>query len=541
MFVASGTPVDQLPTDFLNKLDSTVGLPEGTHASIYKAQVAASEQEAAAAEIEAAKNLVGLLNDIPQGQSITIAGSTYTGLRTGDITTGTELSKNGDMYLWSYNKSTGKTETQLVGNFGAGWSDYTDNTGRTWKVNDASGQKQLVFDPNDPTGGFKTSGLYEIFPEGSNGGQCGKFVNELTGIGFGDTYESKINKTDSSIGKEGNAPRAGDVFVQPYSWTGHAGVVVSSTSVGDGTFQLEVMDSNFGLDEKVQYRTINSSQVTGFARPGLLPAYAFGTDKGKQGITDLYDEAVANVSLGLTAAQEKSLAKQAAKLQAGGDMEGLRELIKTAAFNGLQTSQRDAAIGREQSIDTLLSIKNDLAAFQALGGNTNLLAGKLEKFQENILKTTGDKRLADLANRIQLGIISYRRAVSGAAFTESEAKAYEQIFPNIENTPVLNNVKIDSLISAFGNQQKSVMSLTLGQTVYEEIFGQEAAMKAGTPSMGNVEDTVYSNLLRMSESGQIGLISEARSRDLARQAQQLSDEGRTQDEIAQLMNEELGL
>jgi len=103
-------------------------------------------------------------------------------------------------------------------------------------------------------------------PPGSNGGQCGRFVNNATKIGFGDTYRSKITKCDPSIGGPQNPPKSGDIFVMPYDWTGHTGLVEHAIPKGDGTFDLYVLDSNWGLDQKVRRHVINSSKVTGFAR-----------------------------------------------------------------------------------------------------------------------------------------------------------------------------------------------------------------------------------------------------------------------------------
>jgi len=113
------------------------------------------------------------------------------------------------------------------------------------------------------------SAVSKKYPDGSSGGQCGRFVNNLTGLGVADTYESKMAKTDPSIGQPNNPPMAGDMFVMPYSWTGHTGIVESVTPRSDGTFDVNVVDSNWGLDEKVQRHTLNSRKIAGYARQSL--------------------------------------------------------------------------------------------------------------------------------------------------------------------------------------------------------------------------------------------------------------------------------
>jgi len=95
---------------------------------------------------------------------------------------------------------------------------------------------------------------------GEKGGQCGRFVNKLTGykLGLGDSYQSKISKMDPSI----RFPEPGMVFVTPYKDTGHTGFIVAVNN--DGT--VTVKDSNYGLDEKVRVRTMPITKITGLAR-----------------------------------------------------------------------------------------------------------------------------------------------------------------------------------------------------------------------------------------------------------------------------------
>jgi len=92
--------------------------------------------------------------------------------------------------------------------------------------------------------------------DGTNGGQCGSFVNKLTGLGVGDTYQSKIAKMDSSI----EYPAPGMVFTMPYKDTGHVGFILS---INNGI--ATVKDSNFSLDGKIKTHQIPVSKMTGFA------------------------------------------------------------------------------------------------------------------------------------------------------------------------------------------------------------------------------------------------------------------------------------
>lgn len=97
---------------------------------------------------------------------------------------------------------------------------------------------------------------------GFKAGQCGRFVNDVFGQKMmGDSYESKMAWVDPTI----KIPEAGMAFVMetesPY---GHTGIV---ESVNPDTGMMTVIDSNWGLDEKVQRREIPISSVSGFVRP----------------------------------------------------------------------------------------------------------------------------------------------------------------------------------------------------------------------------------------------------------------------------------
>lgn len=92
------------------------------------------------------------------------------------------------------------------------------------------------------------------------GGQCGTFVRKVAGIRVGNSYESKLAKMDPSI----KYPEPGMVFITPYSWTGHIGVILD---VKDGI--ATVKHSNYDNTEKVSTDQIPVSKMTGFAYPNL--------------------------------------------------------------------------------------------------------------------------------------------------------------------------------------------------------------------------------------------------------------------------------
>jgi len=126
--------------------------------------------------------------------------------------------------------------------------------------------KQILGFNNDLNTSLKGSELPQVitqsFKGGEKGGQCGHFVNQLTGLKMGDSLSSKLSYVDSSI----KVPNSGDVFVMNYKDTGHTGIILDAIPKNNGTYDLNVVDSNYGLDEKVKYHTINSSKILGYAR-----------------------------------------------------------------------------------------------------------------------------------------------------------------------------------------------------------------------------------------------------------------------------------
>lgn len=114
-------------------------------------------------------------------------------------------------------------------------------------------------------GDTKIASKVAKIPDGSSGGQCGRFVNKLTGLGVGDSYKSKLQKMDWSI-KE---PASGMVFVMPsngdYSEYGHVGIILA---INNGI--ATVKDSNWKGDERVLTHKIPVSKMSGFTYPKKL-------------------------------------------------------------------------------------------------------------------------------------------------------------------------------------------------------------------------------------------------------------------------------
>lgn len=136
---------------------------------------------------------------------------------------------------------------------------YNQNNGGTGSANGAASTVVSALPSVAPAGSVWMRGDKQA-PE------CGQFVNDVTGVGVGDSLASKKAIIDSSI----KTPQPGDVVVTTDGGTkyGHVAIV---TSVKDG--KITVAESNYKKKSGVGIVTydrqiaLNSSTILGYAHP----------------------------------------------------------------------------------------------------------------------------------------------------------------------------------------------------------------------------------------------------------------------------------
>jgi len=147
---------------------------------------------------------------------------------------------------------------------------------------------------------------------------------------------------------------------------------------------------------------------------------------------------------------------------ATGDNAGAVEHIKSTILGNIGATEKKNVTGRDDALTSIYEIERLLDEFTSLGGNTGLLTGKIENFNKVVLKKTGNEQLAYIANEVAMAIQKYRQDLTGAAFTESEAKEYNNLFPSIGKSPTLNRALINSLKSQYERNQKKFWERQLG-------------------------------------------------------------------------------
>ena len=159
-----------------------------------------------------------------------------------------------------------------------------------------------------------------------------------------------------------------------------------------------------------------------------------------------------------------------------GKVEEAKEFLKTQVFSSSSADERKVLEGKEDSIDALQRIRERLKVFEGKGGDTNIFTGKTESALQ-MLGSTQSGELAEIANDIALAIIDYRRAITGAAFTEGEAKSYKDVFPSIGKTTELNEAKINSLLTKLGSDTENFYKRRVGKEKYKAIFGNTVTIE----------------------------------------------------------------
>lgn len=116
--------------------------------------------------------------------------------------------------------------------------------------------------------------------------------------------------------------------------------------------------------------------------------------------------------------------------------------LKNLYYNNIDAATATKLKWKEDLLKQLWDIQLKLQQYQAKWWQTNIFNWSIEDIA-NKLWTVSDPELRKLATQIKTQIQSYRNAITWAAFSESEAKEYNDLFPNIKSDNALNMSKIE--------------------------------------------------------------------------------------------------
>lgn len=170
--------------------------------------------------------------------------------------------------------------------------------------------------------------------------------------------------------------------------------------------------------------------------------------------------------------------------------------IKTTLKDQMNTDTKKSTQATELLLQHTQEIEDLYNKYIEKGWETSWINGTYEQFLNKFWKTS-DPDLLELYNKIQRSIMTFRHDISGAAFTESEAKQYEQVFPNTKDT-----------MEAFMTKVKSIKDLAKNDNAYyydTQLWGtgkykalQEELSKVRTPKSTITEEISKTNQINLS-------------------------------------------
>jgi hypothetical protein len=357
---------------------------------------------------------------------------------------------------------------------------------------------------------------------GQKGWECAAFAQQIVDLGtpnnlMGNTLQEKIQTVQSYgltreevISNGGYA--IGDVIVSdgsdvsasgdPLQW-GHVAIVVGQDESGN----LILHEANRDGDGQITSgRTIdpNSSSIVGVlgrqnektvGNAGLKDKYlSQAKEKAGDNIINSFNSmatetlvnngvinekegaaftgAINSLGIFLPEKQGDAAKSEMNRLLRNGNVQAAKELVESSAIAAAPTAQKDKAQGRKEAITSLNVIQDLLDQYESQGGQTGIFTGSMQSIQ-NKIGEVGDPDLVNIATQIRLAIIDYRKAVSGAAFTESEGAEYEAIFPSVGKVSEFNRANINALMETFDRNHTVFMEQYIGAENYKNLFGEQ--------------------------------------------------------------------
>jgi hypothetical protein len=175
------------------------------------------------------------------------------------------------------------------------------------------------------------------------------------------------------------------------------------------------------------------------------------------------------LSLAVPSGQSELLKDMIDDVVSSGDQEAVKNTLKDVAIRTAPSTDKTRIIGQERTLSFLDEIEADLQALEDAGIDTNIFSGGVEDVNRKI-GTVNEPRLRELATKIQIAIMNYRKAMSGAAFNALESQEYKDVFPSIGRTKNFNMANIRALRSTFGGDLDNFYRLSMGRNNYDQLF-----------------------------------------------------------------------
>jgi hypothetical protein len=537
--VASGMDPASVPPEYFAQLDAKANFVPGTSAGMMRVAQQERNAASEADFISNMNSVMELTTKLRPDQYVEFNGNKYYGDKSDNEFIGYEIEEaTGNIVSISRNLITGEVSSStqfgvLEPNikYNQEWIDNGDGTESLWYVPTDPNFKPVPVNPHVGTssGGIDSGAVQEAFPNGmtlANGGEeqgmtykdfwCLRWAGNLDVRGdalineIGDTIQSKRASVETDIGWGAGArrpPQAGDYILTNESpdWGHIAYISEIRTDPNTGKKVAVLSESNYTAGTVTHTRTMelseanmeaNGGKILGFKHSELKPEYSSQPEQGGPSFTRLTEEAREETATPFepSTPQESSILNAFNVISgrlgskdiregaqntlntylANGDIESAQSYLKDLAYTGANAATQKQVDGRTNAINELQTVQTLLDEYAASGGNTGLFTGTQAQIEKKLGKLK-DPVLQDIATRINLSLIDYRAAVSGAAFTESEAQFYSDLFPSILSGTELNKSTINSLVNVFSDRQDAFYRTQLGSKNYDELFGESAS------------------------------------------------------------------
>ncbi len=167
-----------------------------------------------------------------------------------------------------------------------------------------------------------------------------------------------------------------------------------------------------------------------------------------------------------------------------GNITKVNDILKKSARDTAGVEERRSVMGKERTVEFLNELQSDLDTLQQNGVNTNIFTGTLEDINSRIGRVNKPE-LRKVATRISVAIQTYRRSMSGVAFSVPESNEYKAMFPSIGRTANFNEANISALTETMQGDLDKFYSLSMGPENYNTLFGgQQAPARQGFGQFG---------------------------------------------------------
>ena len=193
-----------------------------------------------------------------------------------------------------------------------------------------------------------------------------------------------------------------------------------------------------------------------------------------------------------------TLSSLAGSVQRGDWINALTD-AKIAVSNGLRASGDTKLQTVEDDIRFLDRLKGELAQYEKDKGTTGFWKGTQSEIMAKLGQLTTDQKYRDLATDMNNAFVRFRADITGAAFSESESKGYQALFPSGDKNFELNMAVIDGSRKYLQNTIDGVYERKMGEG-YQNLRGL-AELQPLNDSIRKMDDnTAYLNVIQMIDS-----------------------------------------